>query len=335
MTVAPPVMAALSALILMAAAPAGLDHSRHPSAPDYADTANWMALEDGVTGRKADLFYIHPTTFKSQEWNQDVTDATTNRWTDVSVGARQISAFDKCCRRFAPRYRQASSRAFVAPAAVGDRAYDLAYEDIRAAFRLFIAQHNHGRPFIIAGHSQGALQGLRLLREEVVGTSLAERLVVAYLPGIGIPLNALPPGIEACALPRQTRCIVSWNSFTPDADTQDYVARALARYGKVAEPSPLLCVNPVSFTATRPATRFAEAKGSLPGPAVDGPMPLPWKAVVAARCDGNVLRVTPRDRLPVETLPGGVLHMADIALFWADIADNSNKRVEAATTSRR
>jgi hypothetical protein len=307
-------------------------------APDYADPATWLVLDDAGSGAASppavDLFYIHPTTSRSQAFNQDLADAATNRWTDISVGTRQLSAFAACCRRFAPRYRQATSRAFTASRADGDRAYAFAYEDVRSAFRSFIARHNRGRPFIVAGHSQGALHGLRLLREEVAGTPLAERLVAAYLPGIGIPVDTLPRGIPGCATPRQTRCIASWNSFTPDADTTGYVARSLARYGS-GSPAPLLCVNPVSFAMARPATRFAEARGALPGPAVEGPLPALHKAKVAARCDGNVLRVTTRGGLPVETLPGGNLHMGDIALFWADIRANAAQRAAAARNTRR
>lgn len=319
-------LAALAGLLF--ASPSTGAQDTAPPAPDYADPANWMALASERGTKRADIFYIHPTTFRSQAWNQNPADAATNHWTDISVGERQLSAFAACCRLFAPRYRQASSRAFAAPASQGDRAYGQAFEDVRAAFRLFVAQHNRDRPFILAGHSQGALHGLRLLREEVAGTQLANSLVVAYLPGIGIPSDTLPAGIPTCATPRQTHCIVSWNSFTPDADTSAYVARSLARYGS-GKAAPLLCVNPVSFAQARPDTGFAQAKGALPGPAVDGPMPVLQKKAVAARCDGNVLRVRVRDGLAVETLPGGNLHMGDIALFWADMSANAAQRVAA------
>ena len=40
-------------------------------------------------------------------------------------------------------------------------ALELAYTDIEAAFEHYLAEYNNGRPFIIAGHSQGA-QHIRL-----------------------------------------------------------------------------------------------------------------------------------------------------------------------------
>ncbi|WP_174284802.1 DUF3089 domain-containing protein [Sphingomonas bacterium] len=316
----------------LAATPAGpgFDATPPPPAPDYALASNW-AVRDIQKQRRVDVFYIQPTTFRSKQlWNQDVTDAETNRWTDVSVGARQISLFADCCRAFSPRYRQASSRAFVEEAGDGAKAYDLAYQDVRRAFRHYIAIDNGGRPFIIAGHSQGALQGLRLLREEIAGTPLAGRLVVAYLPGLGIPTGLLPPGIPACTTPRQTGCIASWNSFDADADTKAYVAHSLTRDPVPLPGATLVCTNPLTFDTGRPAGDFADARGTLPAPAVAGPLPPLRPHMVAARCDGGVLRVTVKPGLPVpDRVPGGILHMEDIAFFWDNIRADAVRRAAA------
>lgn len=323
-------MIALLALALAAAPPAqDFASSVPPPAPDYTRAESWAVREASVAGKPVDIFYIQPTTFRSKQWNQDITDAATNAWTDLSVGARQISAFAECCRAFSPRYRQASSRAFVEQAGDGGKAYALAYGDVARAFRDYLARDNSGRPFIVAAHSQGALHGLRLIREEIAGTTLAQRMIVAYLPGIGIPRGSLPMGVPACDRPRQTGCIASWNSFDPDADTQPYVARSTRDYSGPAEGRALLCVNPMTFDAARPATKFGDGRGMLPGPAVAGPLPKLVKNALAARCDGNVLRVTAKPGVPVERLPGGNLHMNDIAFFWGDLRVDAASRIKA------
>jgi hypothetical protein len=299
-----------------------------PPMPDYARPESW-AVRDTAADRRVDIFYIQPTTFRSAQWNQDIADAATNAWTDLSVGARQISAFADCCRRFSPRYRQASGRAFVEQAGDGGQAYALAYGDVARAFRAYLAQDNKGRPFIIAGHSQGALHGLRLIREEIAGTPAAQRMIVAYLPGIGIPRGTLPGGVPACDRPRQTGCIASWNSFDPQADTSAYVARSTAGYAGVADGRALVCINPLTFDARRPAAGFGAGQGMLPGPAVAGPLPPLRRAVLSAQCDGNVLRVTVKPGVPVERLPGGNLHMNDIAFFWGDLRADAAARIAA------
>jgi hypothetical protein len=305
------------------------DNADHPGPPDYAEADNWALHEIDGDGRGADVFYIQPTSFRSTTWNQDLADTATRRWTDISVTARQTSLFDACCRRFMPRYRQASTRAFAERDGDGAKAYALAYSDVLRAFRSYIAHDNGGRPFIIAGHSQGALHGLRLIREAVAGTGLADRMVIAYLPGLGIPMSALPSDIGACATPAQVRCVVSWNSFDADADTHAYIARSVADYGVADGDDRLLCVNPLSFSLAVPAVRHPAGKGALSGPPVEGDRPRPVPEALTAWCDGGVLRVVPKSGIYTERLPGGNLHMNDISFFWGDIRADAIARVAA------
>ena len=216
-----------------------------PPAPDYADAVSWAArpgaeglaasIPDGATpaakAARVDVFYVYPTTFRSKtRWNADVGDAETNHWTDISVLARQASVFNACCRVFAPRYRQASLAAFAAPED-GGKAYALAYTDVLRAFERYMAHDNHGRPFILAGHSQGALMVRRLLTERIKGTPLARQMVAAYILGIGISEGEFATtfaGSPPCAGPRDTGCVLSWNSFADDSDPSAYRARSTA-----------------------------------------------------------------------------------------------------------
>lgn len=298
---------------------------------DYAASALWAVRETG-SAKRADVFYIHPTTFRSQQWNQELADQETTARTNLVARDRQLTAFAACCARYMPYYRQASSRAFVERNGTGANAYDFAYRDIRRAFRHYIAQDNGGRPFILAGHSQGALLGLRLLREEIAGTNAERLMVAAYLPGLGIPAGSLPTAFPPCSKPRSTGCVISWNSFEVGTDTSEYIARSAREYGIPGRDQSLVCINPVSFDAARPDTGLDDAAGAMPGPPVSGPLPLRIGGHVAARCANGVLTVTVKDGMPVERLPGGSLHLADIALFWNDISANAVGRVAAWET---
>ena len=77
--------------------------------------------------------------------------------------ANQASAFNDTCNIYAPEYRQATYYSFFDTKGNGQNALDLAYEDIENAFDYFIENFNHKKPFIIAGHSQGALHALSLI----------------------------------------------------------------------------------------------------------------------------------------------------------------------------
>jgi len=296
-------------------------------APDYARPESWALHDTARSPRGVDVFYVHPTTFLSQDWNQRMDDDATRAWTRASVAERQVSAFDACCRRFMPWYRQASSHAFVERDGRGAAAYDIAYDDVRRAFRAYLAQ-SHGRPFILAGHSQGALLGLRLLKQEIAGTPLSARLVAAYLPGIGIPAGALPLDVPPCLTPTQTRCLVSWNGFTETADVTAWAKRSVADYAVPGRDPAIVCINPITFEAARPAALAAEGKGMLPVAQKGRPPAPPVPHPAAARCEDGVLRVGPAPGVEAPPLPNGSLHMHDIALFWADISANAALRAQ-------
>ena len=56
---------------------------------------------------------------------------------------------------------------------------------------MFLLEHNKGKPFFIAGHSQGALHGQRLVSEHVSKSEIHKNLIAAYLIGYILPTNIL------------------------------------------------------------------------------------------------------------------------------------------------
>ncbi|MEN9315737.1 MAG: hypothetical protein RIS35_2130, partial [Pseudomonadota bacterium] len=247
------------------------DEQAPPPAPDYGRAASWAAGPFGAGASavvpagasaaahspNADVFYVHPTTFKAKDrWNQDLSDDATNRWTDVSVIARQASAFNGCCRVWAPRYRQAS---FVDRDGGRDRAMELAYTDVARAFDWFLAHRDARRPFILAGHSQGGWMVAALLERKVQGTPLQSRLIAAYIIGINLgegEFGTRFKGITPCATPAQTGCVVQWNALLPSANLPVMAGLYQSTYVKSYGDNPgklTLCINPLTFDRNRPA----------------------------------------------------------------------------------
>lgn len=328
-------------LALLMASPAGAQppQDSNPPAPDYRLAANWAARPGGATQMRdmgVDVFYVHPTTDRStSRRNQDVTDAGVNRWTDESVVARQASAFSACCRLFAPRYRQSTAGAFPDPA-IRKQAFALAYGDVPRAFDDYMARDNGGRPFILVGHSQGAVHVAKLIEDRVDRTPLARRMVAAYVIGIGVTegdFGRTFHDIRPCATPGQTGCIVGWNSVLPTMADKAKVAGLMGsayteRYGNVPGQS-LLCINPLTFDERRPSAPASASRGAAPGDPGFGPMQ-PLKAhAVSARCDNGLLIVEPAPALDLKPLKGGSMHYHDIGLFWADISRNAVQRSRA------
>ena len=305
----------------------------HPPAPHYAQDADWAIWRGGKVDAPVDLFFIQPTTFVSGRWNQDLADASTNRLTRSNVIEHQTNAFGTCCRIFMPRYRQASTRAFTEMQGDGAKAYALAYHDVRAAFRWYMAHENHGRPYLIVAHSQGSLHALRLLEEEIDGRAAGVSLIAAYAPGVGIPIGTFGTALKTivpCDIPTRVGCLVSWNSFTTSADVSAFITRSSAgyvrRYGRGAG-AELLCVNPLTFAANQPNAPPTKNLGALLAePDNDAETKFVVNAAGAA-CKNGVLRID--SSVPLHALPGGILHFYDIPLFCPNLRDNAAIRIRA------
>ena len=342
----------------------------NPPPPDYAQARYWAALpdrrdaadvapeNDPFGDRQAsapvDVFYIHPTTYRDGDfWNQPLDDAKTNDWTDESVVARQAAVFNACCRVFAPRYRQVASAGVYAPPAMkAADAYEFAWGDVRSAFLHYMKHWNKGRPFIIAGHSQGAAHTERWLNEFGKDPKLARQLVAAYPIGVAFAEGAVArlPGVKGvCRTPSQSGCLVTWNTFAVGAEPKVFVTSSQARYAQkfgTTTGQEIVCVNPLTFDATRPAAPGAWNLGALPGRpgvglaaalAAGTPLPATEAGGIGGACAGGVLTIDamPRPGYAIVPLPGGMLHFNDFDLFYQNIRVNAVARTEAYLAAQR
>src|SRR3981081_2413701 len=202
--------------------------------PDYSKLEYWAAhpwkkdpsdsipepLRDEQNDSLADVFFLHPTMFtmklKTKKWNADIDDEYVNAKTDYSTILYQASVFNRSCRIFAPRYREAHLDAFfTADTEEAAKAFDLAYQDLKTAFEYYLQHYNGGRPLIIASHSQGSKLALRLLKDFFDGKPLQKQLVVVYLLGWQIPKNYFT-ALQMCADSTQTGCLCGWRTLRRD-----------------------------------------------------------------------------------------------------------------------
>jgi Protein of unknown function (DUF3089) len=209
------------------------DATKAPAAPNYSDFKNWAAhpdkhdfadsipmnsgLKDEQATAEADVFFVHPTTYTlsrgNNSWNGDLDNVALNDKTDKGSILFQASIFNGAGRIYAPRYRQAHYAVYVSADSASNRqALTLAYSDVKASFAYYLKNWNNGRPIIIAAHSQGAQHAARLLKDFFEGTTLRNRLVVAYIVGMPIPKN-LCQDIKICDNPEETGCFCSWRTF--------------------------------------------------------------------------------------------------------------------------
>jgi len=318
-------------------------------APDYTEPQAWLARPDlpndpshwlpaGVPADpkpQAAVFYIAPTTYLDRDhWNAPLDDAEANMRLTLFAQS-QASAFNGVGQIWAPRYRQATFGAFLAASDPrAKEAIDFAYRDVARAFDAFLAAVPANQPIILAGHSQGSLHLLRLLREKVAGKPLARRIVAAYVVGWPISLSADLPalGLPACETADQARCILSWQSFAEPADPRlvtTYFDQSEGYAGGPRKGTAMLCVNPLTGGAGATAPATANEGALVPQSDMRGADLKP--GVVPARCspEGLLLIGAPPQGFGTYVLPGNNYHVFDYALFWANIRADAAARLKA------
>jgi len=330
--------------------PLPFERTATPPPPDYARPQAWLAfprdkgperaappslpaIDEGVA--KADVFFIHPTTYlKNDVWN--VAYDTPGEY-DAATLLGQASAFNACCRIYAPRYRQATLKGLA-----NNQAMAMAYSDLKRAFDYYLAHENHGRPFIIAAHSQGSAHATLLLQEEIVGTPLQRQLVAAYVVGSYVPSDFPAIGLPVCAAPRQTGCVLSWNTAQSgrtasyglvDPRQHNYLWQGRL---KTSGQPPAICVNPLTWRADETSAPASANQGSLalPEAQTGGSLPALIPHLTGAACRTTVLYVDiPRDAPAgihnVLSFLYGSYHLLDYGLFFGNIRDNAVERVDA------
>ena len=313
--------------------------------PDYAQASSWVArpgmaadpalwLPDGAaqsTTGEAAIFFIHPTTYlENDRWNAPLFAGGDTAFRTNLFVQSQASAFNGAGQIWAPRYRQAAYGAFLLDSRDAESALDFAYRDVAAAFDEFLKEAGD-RPIILAGHSQGALHLMRLLRERKA--QLGTRLVAAYV--VGWPIDSgsdLPAlGLPACRTADDTGCILSWMSFGDPANPSlilDEWKRTPGLTGGERSQKKILCVNPITGTENGAAPAAANP-GTLV-PSANLRSATLQADMVGAHCDSGLLKLD--GQIPAMgpfVLPGNNYHVYDYALFWGAIRRDAERRLAA------
>lgn len=280
----------------------------------------------------AAVFFIHPTSYLARDhWNAPLDDEESQKRARLFLRG-MASPFAGSAEVWAPRYRQAAFGSFLTDSADAQAATDLAYKDVAQAFDYFVASVPKDRPIVLAGHSQGALHLIRLLKEKVAGTPLAGRIAAAY--AIGWPISVshdLPKlGLPACATSGQPGCIVSWSSYAEPADpstVKDSYAASTGFDGQKRGDSEILCTNPLTGGVGGNAPASANLGTLIPNAQLSEGEVKP--GLVPARCEGGMLLIGPPPSLGPYVLPGNNYHVYDIPLFWSNLRADVAARVAA------
>ena len=160
-----------------------------PPAPDYSDPSMWFVQEAQLGDAGVDVFYTCPTEIITDYVSGWKTYAHMNVYDDNQRNAfspdfqKAAPAFGITANFYSFYYRQVTLQSFASESTLASR-FPYAFQDVKRAFNYYLEHFNHGRPFIIAGYSQGGKATVELLKE--LQPSHMKRLVAAYVMGYKI-----------------------------------------------------------------------------------------------------------------------------------------------------
>jgi len=275
---------------------------------------------------KIDCFYVYPTVSDDKSDNSDLSIDPEER----SIALYQAARYSQQCRVFAPMYRQVTLQTLFGGTTT-PKISKIAYASALSAWKEYLAKFNHGRPFVLIGHSQGSFILRQLIGERIDNDpALRKRLVSALLLGGNVLVKKGKDtggdfdNIGACHSQTQLHCVVAWSTFN-DTVPQDAV------FGRV-DPSlagklQVLCAYPGSsnLQVIVPTKPFAPGTTIGVGTSVlgfpDANATTPWAEYDHAytgscsSADGaNVLQITGNPGAPhLNPLPDATwgIHLAD------------------------
>jgi Protein of unknown function (DUF3089) len=341
-----PVIAAAAAmgLALAAAAPAGArtvwlcrpGQLPDPCTPGLSTTVYSPALMPlrVIHPRPAkpppiDCFYVYPTVSQQPTINANLRIDPQER----SIALYQAARYSQYCRVFAPMYRQLTLLG-ISKAHKPTRAnLALPLSDVERAFRTYVANYNHGRGFVLIGHSQGTLVLRELIAKDVDGNpSVRRRLLSAILLGgnvlvkRGHDIGGDFKHIPACRSSSQLACVIAFSTFDQPVPARSLFGRPAVRGDQV------LCTNPAALAgragivdAVIPSRRFAP--GTLIGagikllgltqphpPTVWSSLPGSYRARCSSAGGASVLQISALDGAQTgrpSPTPAWGLHLLD------------------------
>lgn len=294
---------------------------------DYSQREHWLSLPV-VTEKAVDIFFLYPSAWKKVD--KDGPNYCTIDNPSMLKGSKEAfektaMAFDPVGNIFAPYYRQADAE-YALSLSPEERTKFLKKvpgRDVLGAFDYYIKNFNKGRPFILAGHSQGS-QLLTLLLAEYMkeNPKVYDRMVAAYVIGYSITGEYLAenPHLKFAEGPDDTGVIISYNTEAPKVSMDNPVVVPGA-----------ISINPITWSRGEDLATVEKNLGSIL-PDIQGQWVLTPKyadARVDRRkgvviCSADIEKYAPGNPL----IERGIFHNFDYPLYFYNIRANAANRVE-------
>jgi Protein of unknown function (DUF3089) len=198
-----------------------------------------------------DCFYVYPTVSNQPTGNANLQIDPVER----SIALYQAARYSQYCRVFAPMYRQETLAGIGQGNPTTKPNPALGLDDVRAAFATYLRKYNHGRGFVLIGHSKGSFVLIQLIAKDIDRKpSVRRKLVSAILLGgnvlvkRGADVGGDFKHVPACHSARQLGCVIAFSTFDQPVPTPSLFGRPGSIPG---QPAPkrdvVLCTNPAAL----------------------------------------------------------------------------------------
>ena len=298
-------------------------------ATDYSKSTHWLSIP--TTIQAVDIFYYYPTAWQKVNESDPIIceiDNPSMLRGAASAFGRQATAFETAGNVYAPYYRQddAASTVLLPSEEQAKVVGGIPTLDAIAAFDYYIKHFNNGRPYILVGHSQGAIVLSNLLSSYMKeNPSAYENMIAAYVIGWPITADYLAqnPHLKYSEGPDDTGVIISYNTQSPNMSGVNPLLD-----GKVG-----IVINPITWTRDETLATVEEGLGSyMP----DADMVLgyvPQFADARVNIAKGVLECSTADDndlisniVALGGLPEGVYHSFDIPFYYYNLRQNAENR---------
>lgn len=294
---------------------------------DYSNPDNWLNLPQNPE-KPVDAIYIYPTVYGTiSETEDDIADIddTSMRVMALYSAANQASVFEESCNLYAPYYRQFTVDSLLdvidhSPESL----YYLAAQDLYYMLDFYFENYNQGKPFILAGHSQGSVW-LTVILEDYMKEhpEYLERMVAAYVIGYSVTEEYLEknPHLKFAQGAEDTGVIISYNTEGPgNKDAYNCVVKEGA-----------VSINPVNwkrddtYASAEENMGFLDTDGEIKTGYADARVDMERGVVI---CES--VKLSPELAISMgEYFGPESFHLQDYNLYYGNLQQNVADRIEA------
>jgi hypothetical protein len=287
---------------------------------DYSNPQHWLRIPESIN-KTVDVFYIYPTTgwYMGNATRPEICEIDNSSMMVGAKGAyaRQATTFEPVANVFAPYYRQMD----MWPKDRDQIIAGIPTTDATAAFDYYIKNFNNGRPFILAGHSQGSTVLSNLLSGYMIEhRDVYDRMIAAYVIGYTVNATYLAnnPHLKFATGPNDTGVIVSYNTESPDVVIGTNPVHAVDA----------ITINPISWTREETLAPVSEGLGSYLPNSTGHFETVPQYADAMINKTKGALITTANLTGIIQPMGPGILHSYDYPLYYFNLRANAAERIE-------